>query len=97
MVVCSAMDALQMMQDAFGAYRAVLRVCSEEVRKAAWAEVLEMLKTFETDGQFVAPSELLVAAATKPDRQPKQRLDGQAIAHSILHSRGAMNLFVPKE
>lgn len=62
----SAADALQMMQEAFGAYRAVLADCSEEVRKAAWAEVAELLKTFETDSGFVAPSELLVAAATKP-------------------------------
>jgi ubiquinone/menaquinone biosynthesis C-methylase UbiE len=65
MVMRSAMDALQMMQEAFGAYRAVMSDCSEEVRKAAWAEVAEMLKSFETDGKFVAPSELLVAAATK--------------------------------
>jgi ubiquinone/menaquinone biosynthesis C-methylase UbiE len=65
-VMRSAADALQMMQEAFGAYRAVLSECSEEIRKAAWAEVGEMLKTFETDGNFVAPSELLVAAATKP-------------------------------
>jgi len=56
-----------------------------------------MLKTFETDGIFVAPSELLVAAATKPNAQLKHRLDGQAIYHSIFHSRGAFNLFTPKE
>lgn len=66
MVMRSATDALQMMQEAFGAYRAVMSNCSEEARKAAWAEVGEMLKTFETDGKFVAPSELLVAAAKKP-------------------------------
>lgn len=65
-VMQSAAEALQMTQEAFGAYRAVLSDCSEEVRKAAWAEVAEMLKTYETDGKFVAPSELLVAAATKP-------------------------------
>lgn len=65
MVMRSAMDALQMMQEAFGAYRAVMSDCSEQVRKAAWTEVSEMLKSFETDGKFVAPSELLIAAATK--------------------------------
>lgn len=97
MVMGSAMDALHMMQDAYGAYRATLQDSSEIVRKAAWAEVLDMLKTFEVDGKFVAPSELLVAAATKPNAQPKQGLDGQAIAHSILHSRGAFNLFTLKE
>lgn len=95
MVMRSAMDALQMMQDAYGAYRAVLQNCSEAVQKAAWAEVAELLKAFETDGQFVAPSELLVAAATKPIAQPKHGLDDQAITHSIFHSRGAFNLFTP--
>jgi hypothetical protein len=71
----SAMDALQMMQDAYGAYRAVLQDCSKETQKAAWADVAEMLKTFETDGKFVAPSELLVAAATKTVAQPKHGLN----------------------
>jgi SAM-dependent methyltransferase len=66
MVMDSAADALHMMQEAYGAYRAVLSDCSEDIRRAAWAEVAEMLKSFETNGRFVAPSELLVAAATKP-------------------------------
>ena len=66
-VMRSAADALQMMQESAGAFRAVVSDCSDEVRKAAWAEVSDMLKTFETDGNFVAPSELLVAGATKPN------------------------------
>lgn len=65
-VMRSAADSLQMMQDAYGAYRAVISDCTEDVRKAAWAEVAEMLRTYETDGKFVAPSELLIASATKP-------------------------------
>lgn len=78
MVMASAVDALQMMQDAYAANRAVLRDSSEEVRDAAWAEVLDMLKTFETNGKFVAPSELLVAAATKPRTNPRSVQDSQA-------------------
>jgi len=64
--VPSAKDAVSMMQDAFGAYRAVLRDCSEAVRSAAWAEVAETLKSFETPAGFEAPAELLVAAGVKP-------------------------------
>jgi ubiquinone/menaquinone biosynthesis C-methylase UbiE len=62
----SVTDALQMMQEAFGAYRTVLSDCTEEVRSAAWVEVAGFLRTFETGGGFVAPSELIVAAASKP-------------------------------
>jgi hypothetical protein len=55
-----------MMQEAFGACRAVLNDSPEAVRVAAWAEVAETLTTFETQMGFVAPSEVLVAAGTKP-------------------------------
>jgi hypothetical protein len=36
------------------------------VQVAAWAEVAETLKRFETPGGFAAPAEVLVAAAAKP-------------------------------
>jgi SAM-dependent methyltransferase len=62
----SAAQALAMMQEAFGAYRAVLSDSPEPVRAAAWAEVGETLRTFESTGGFVAPSEVRVAAGTKP-------------------------------
>lgn len=62
----SAAHTLEMMREAFGAYRAVVSDCSEAVRTAAWAEVAEMLKDFETSGGFKAPMELLVAAGMKP-------------------------------
>jgi SAM-dependent methyltransferase len=62
----SAAQALAMMQEAFGAYRAVVSDCSEAVRMAAWAEVAEMLRTFETTTGFVAPAEVLVAAGVRP-------------------------------
>jgi SAM-dependent methyltransferase len=61
----SAAQALIMMQEAFGAYRAVLSDSPEAVRVAAWTEVAGMLRTFETPTGFVAPAEVLVAAGTK--------------------------------
>jgi SAM-dependent methyltransferase len=62
----SAAQALVMMQEAFGAYRAVVSDRPEAVQVAAWAEVAETLKTFETPTGFVAPAEVLVAAGVKP-------------------------------
>jgi hypothetical protein len=62
----SASQALAMMQDAFGAYRAVVSDCPDAVRTAAWAEVAELLKTFDTPAGFVAPEEVLVAGSSKP-------------------------------
>ncbi len=63
----SAEEALEMMREAFGAYRAVVSDCPEAVRAAAWSEVGEMLKSFETDdGGFEAPAEVLVVAGTNP-------------------------------
>lgn len=62
----SASDAFQMIQEGFGAYRAVLRECSDETRTAAWREVMRTLKEFESTGGFEAPGEVLVAAGSKP-------------------------------
>lgn len=61
----TAGEALTMMQDAFGAYRAVLSDSAEDVRAAAWAEVAEFLESSETDDGFVARAEVLVAAGAK--------------------------------
>lgn len=62
----SAAHALAMMQEAFGAYRAVVGDQPEAVQVSAWAEVAETLRTFETATGFVAPAEVLVAAGMKP-------------------------------
>jgi ubiquinone/menaquinone biosynthesis C-methylase UbiE len=62
----SAAQTLVMMQEAFGAYRAILSDCPEAVREAAWAEVAETLRTFESATGLVAPAEVLVAAGAKP-------------------------------
>src|SRR5262245_25986053 len=61
----SAAKALAMMQEAFGAYRAVISHSPEAVRVAAWTEVAEAFKIFETPMGFVAPAEVLVAAGAK--------------------------------
>jgi hypothetical protein len=61
----SVTQALAMMQEAFGAYRAVISDSPEAVRVAAWAEVQARLKAFETATGFVAPAEVLVAAGVK--------------------------------
>jgi SAM-dependent methyltransferase len=62
----SAAEALTMMTEAFGAYRAVISDSPRAVQEAAWAEVAETLKTFETPAGFVGPAEVLVAAGVKP-------------------------------
>jgi len=62
----SAKDALAMMREAFGAYRAVVSDAPEAVRVAAWEEVAQTLKTFETTTGFEGPAEVMVAAGLKP-------------------------------
>jgi ubiquinone/menaquinone biosynthesis C-methylase UbiE len=64
--MASAAAALTMMQEAFGAYRAVISDSPEPVQAAAWAEVAEMLTTFETPNGFVGRAEVLAAAGMKP-------------------------------
>jgi hypothetical protein len=63
----AATDALTMMQEAFGAYRAVVSDSPEAVREAAWAEVGQTLETFETSSGFVAPAEVLVVTGDKTE------------------------------
>jgi len=62
----SAAQALEMMREAFGAYRAVVSDQPEAVQVAAWSEVAETLQSFETAKGFEAPAEILVAAAANP-------------------------------
>lgn len=63
--MATAKQALAMMQEAFGAYRAVLSDQPENVRAAAWAETEEVLEMFMTPGGFVAPGAVLVASAIR--------------------------------
>jgi ubiquinone/menaquinone biosynthesis C-methylase UbiE len=64
--MASAAQALAMMREAFGAYRAVVSDAPEAVQHAAWAEVGQTLQAFETATGFEAPTEVRVAAAARP-------------------------------
>ncbi|MGH2600262.1 MAG: class I SAM-dependent methyltransferase [Dehalococcoidia bacterium] len=62
----SASKALEMMQEAFGAYRAVVAHLSEAQKAQAWAEVAECLKEFETSGRFETELEFQISAGARP-------------------------------
>jgi SAM-dependent methyltransferase len=61
----SAREALLLMQEAFGAYRAVVADQPEAVQAAAWREVGELLETLTTPEGFVAPSQVVVGCAMR--------------------------------
>ncbi len=61
----SATDALEMMQQAFGAYRAVVADLSEAERSKAWAEVHECLMQFERDDGFETELEFMIGSGAK--------------------------------
>jgi ubiquinone/menaquinone biosynthesis C-methylase UbiE len=62
----SASDALQLMQQAAGAYRAVVADLGDAEKSNAWSEVYERLKQFETSGVFTTELELLIGSGAKP-------------------------------
>jgi len=61
-----AEESLLMIQEAFGAYRAVISDCSEDVQKKAWEEVLEFLRSLESSNGIEAPAQILIGSAQKP-------------------------------
>jgi ubiquinone/menaquinone biosynthesis C-methylase UbiE len=58
----SAAEALEMMQQAFGAYRAVVADLSSDARSDAWSDVFECLKDFEDDNGFQVELEFLIGS-----------------------------------
>jgi ubiquinone/menaquinone biosynthesis C-methylase UbiE len=62
----NASDALEMMQQAFGAYRAVVADLSEAEKSQAWADVYQRLKEFEADDGFSAEFEFIIGSGAKP-------------------------------
>jgi ubiquinone/menaquinone biosynthesis C-methylase UbiE len=60
-----ASDALNMMQQAFGAYRAVVADLSETAKKAAWSEVESCLKEMEGDNGFSTEFEFIIGSGAK--------------------------------
>jgi SAM-dependent methyltransferase len=63
--LANSSDALEMMQDAFGAYRAVVADLRDAEKSRAWGDVYECLKTFETGRGFSTEFEFIIGAAAK--------------------------------
>ena len=61
----SIQETLEMMQEAFGAYRAVIVNISDAERKAAWGDVSECLKQFEANGAFETECEFVIGSGSK--------------------------------
>ncbi len=58
----SAAEVLEMMQQAFGAYRAVVADLGPQARADAWSEVGECVKQFETEEGFRTELELVIGS-----------------------------------
>jgi hypothetical protein len=61
----SAAEALEMMQQAFGAYRAVVADLDPEARAAAWSEFGQCLRQFEDHEGFHTEVELMVGLGAR--------------------------------
>jgi ubiquinone/menaquinone biosynthesis C-methylase UbiE len=61
----SSAEALEMMRQGFGAYRAVIADLSPEARAAAWSDVGECLRQFEGDDGFRVELEFSIGSGTK--------------------------------
>ena len=61
----NASHALEMMQEAFGAYRAVVADASDAEKSKAWNEVYACLKQFEGVGGFAAQFEFVIGVGAK--------------------------------
>jgi SAM-dependent methyltransferase len=64
--LASATEALQMMQGAFGVYRAVVADLSEDARESAWSEVGELLSQYETDTGWETELEVVIVSGATP-------------------------------
>jgi len=66
MSIASVGDALTMMQEAFGAYRAVLADLEDEKRDLAWSEIRDCIGQFSGQGGVNADMTFLLASGTNP-------------------------------
>ncbi|MBS9718019.1 class I SAM-dependent methyltransferase [Pseudohalocynthiibacter aestuariivivens] len=64
--IASIGDALTMMQEAFGAYRAVLADLDDKKRDVAWAEIRDCIEQFSNQGGVSSDMTLLLASGTNP-------------------------------
>lgn len=62
----NASDALEMMQQAFGAYHAVVADLGDAEKSRAWGEVHECLKQFESGSGFETEPEFIIGSGAKP-------------------------------
>ena len=62
-------DALTMMQQAFGAYRAVIEDLSDDAKVDAWADVRDCLRQFECESGFETEFEFIIGSGAKPVSQ----------------------------
>lgn len=68
LTLASALDALHLMQEAAGAYRAVVANLGEDARARAWDEVHQALTAFESEHGFEAGLEAIIASGAAPGR-----------------------------
>jgi SAM-dependent methyltransferase len=64
--IASVGDALTMMQEAFGAYRAVLANLDDKKRDVAWAEIRDCIEQFSDQGGVNSDMTFLLASGTNP-------------------------------
>jgi ubiquinone/menaquinone biosynthesis C-methylase UbiE len=63
----SASEALQLLQEAAGAYRAVVAELDDVRRAKAWSAVYQCLRQFESEGGFRTELEVIIGSGAKPD------------------------------
>lgn len=62
----SASEALQLLQEAAGAYRAVVAELDDVERAKAWSEVYQCLRQFDSEGGFRTELEVIIGSGAKP-------------------------------
>ncbi|HJV59741.1 MAG TPA: methyltransferase domain-containing protein [Albitalea sp.] len=63
--MASAAEYVQVAREAFGGFNAMMAELSAPQREAAWDEVEDSMRSYESAGSFEVPGECLVGAATK--------------------------------
>ena len=66
LALSGASEAVQFLQEAAGAYRAVVAELDDSARSAAWDEVREQLKRFETANGLEGELEVVVGSGQRP-------------------------------
>ena len=63
----SVSDALRLLQEGAGAYRAVVADLSDKAKSMAWEEVHECLTQFEVGGSFKTELEVVIGSGARPN------------------------------